>query len=254
MQYTSQPQYEVRFRVPEDRLWRGEEGRDLIANLFESDPHPALAPLFHHNGDGSLAQGVPTIRFRGGRGFFGIVAVGEPAIDRVQSIERVIRRGIAERYEQPIRSESLDTQCSIGLSERAKIYRAHLVVFARNHRSMKTKFEYEDNELLMYLRGMALRDIRGQAKALELEIPSEQFPFQILEVGRRGRVPLNKPGQKLYVGYVKHIDFLTTLDFKGAWTLGGMNNRGYGSIRPYRAQAGASRPKARVSGGSYAQL
>ena len=248
------PQYQVLFRLADDKPWRAEEGRSLLGQLFKDDPSESIATLFHHHTDGSLVSAMPTIRFRGGRGFFGIVAIGERAVDTLQSIDHVLRRRISEHLGRPIHAELSDTNVSVALAERMRHYRAHMVVFARKHRAMKTIFEAPDDQLQMHLRRMAIRDIRTQADTLGLELPSEHFPFQIVDVGRRARIPLNKEGQRLYVGAVNHVDILTTLDFKGHWALGGLQNRGYGGLRPQRTSVRANLTVKAAAGELYAQL
>ena len=248
------PQYQVLFRLADDKPWRAEDGRALLGQLFKGDPSESIATLFHHHTDGSLVSAMPTIRFRGGQGFFGIVAIGEKAVDTLQSIDHVLRRRLSEHLGRPIRAELSDTNVSVSLAERMRSYRAHMVVFARKHRAMKTVFEAPDDQLQMHLRRMVIRDIRTQAETLGLELPAEQFPFQIVDVGRRSRIPLNKEGQRLYVGAVKYIDIVTTLDFKGHWALGGLQNRGFGGLRLKPPAMRANPPVIPATGDLYAQL
>jgi len=252
--HQEQSQYQVLYRFDDDTTWRAEDGRALVGQLTRNETSSAILALFHHQPDGGGALGLPTIRFRGGRGFFGIVALGDPAIEALQSVDHVIRRRLSEHLGRPIRAELSDTHCSIAIGERMRRYRAHMVVFARKHRAMKTLFEAPDDQLAMYLRRMAIRDLRTQADALALEIPAEHFPFQIVDVGRRARIPLNKQGQRLYAGAVTHIDILTTLDFKGHWAIGGLLNRGFGGVRRVLPKLVTTAALPAVSGDSYAQL
>ncbi len=143
----------------------------------------------------------------------------------------------------------------MSVGARMRFYRAYNVVFARKSRAMQTLFKAPDEELRPYLERMVLRDLGAQADGLQLERPSERFPLQLLDVGDRVPVSLNKRAHRLlYVGAVRHIDFMTTLELEGHWSVGGLQNRGYGSVRRQRALRGDTATPIRVKGDCHAAL
>jgi hypothetical protein len=244
-------QFELRFRIGDDKQWHGDTGRAFLGRIFVNVSDEWLRWIFAHESPVSRPAQPPIFRFRGGRGFFAIIAIGK---DSVQLVESILRRRVAEALDRPIRTEALTTQVAIGRSERMRFYRAHEMVFARKARAMKTIFRADEAERHRYLQKTIIRDIGVQAEKLLLDVPAGSMPFQLIDVGPRSAVPLNKPGMNLHCGSVKYVDFMTTLDLKGHWAVGGLQNRGYGSIRPLRALSVDKSQTITVSGERHARF
>lgn len=224
-------QYEVMFRLGDkEDYWSGDDGRDLIGRLLRDQPEAGLDPIFHHRSDGSLGEGLAPFRFRGGRGNFAIIALNDESADFLMSKEYIIRRALSYHYGHPVPIHTSHREVAIALSPYMKFYRASRLVFARKHQHLKTRFAWSAERQMTCIQELLLRDIQKQADASGLDMPSGPLPLQVFGIGPLTTIPLNKAGQKLYVGATHHADFMSTLDLKGSWNVGGLTNRGYGYI------------------------
>lgn len=247
-------QFELRFRIDDGKHWHGDTGRAFLGRIFANVSDEWLRWIFAHEKPSSTPEQPPIFRFRGGRGFFSIIAIGDESVQLLESVGHVLRRRISEALDRPVRTESFNTTVSVARSERMRFYRAHKMVFARKARAMRTIFRADEAERHRYLQKTIIRDIRTQADKLMLDVPAGSMPFQLIDVGPRSAVPLNKPGMNLHCGSVTYVDFMTTLDLKGHWAVGGLQNRGYGSIRPLRSSNMDKTQTITVTGERHAQF
>jgi hypothetical protein len=231
-----QEQTEIRLYPPEPliRSWYGPQSRDIVAALaapLKGTPEEIPSAFFHYSPDGVPLNGMPMIRFGGGRGFFRIFAIGDEASDSLLRHANTLRRLVSRNYGgRPVKQHIIRSQCSIGASERWRQYRIHEMAVSIHQKKNERFFAMDEQQRLEFVRRKITSGIERQCAWLGAA--ADVGMVVIHDMGPAFAFPICPEIAPTRKGIlVKNIDLSMPTVLKGHWAVGHLTSRGYGSIR-----------------------
>ena len=205
------------------------------------------AALYHYDDSGRPVNGIPGIRFGGGRGCARIHAVGNDAVELLGDYGHRVTRLLGEDAGKPLRDTRYTGQVKAADSgSRLRSYRIGTMVFFRSNKKKDRGGLTTDKRALFdalasnedgikpriaeLLETRIRSGIEEQANAFMIDLPDD---FLIGEIGFNRTVITTSKKRNPLLAATK-VTFQTNLDLHGPWHVGYLRARGFGEIRAVR--------------------